>query len=155
MPLDALILLDTNIILQLVRNNMMSQQLEADYRLISRPNGNLISYVTVGEMYALSLKLGWGEDKIARLNEILDALVIININKPNVVENYARINYFSEKVMKPARPLGQNDIWIAATAKTVGAWLMTTDKDFDHLHPKYLKRILIDAKTGETIDRTS
>jgi len=43
MPLDALILLDTNIILQLVRNNMMSQQLEADYRLISRPNGNLIS----------------------------------------------------------------------------------------------------------------
>jgi len=105
-------------------------------------------------MYALSLKLGWGEDKIARLNEILDALVIININKPNVVENYARINYFSEKVMKPARPLGQNDIWIAATAKTVGAWLMTTDNDFDHLHPKYLKRILIDAKTGETIDRT-
>ncbi|HID99299.1 MAG TPA: PIN domain-containing protein, partial [Thiotrichaceae bacterium] len=105
--------------------------------------------------YTLDNVLGWGEDKIARLNEILDALVIININKPNVVENYARINYFSEKVMKPARPLGQNDIWIAATAKTVGAWLMTTDNDFDHLHPKYLKRILIDAKTGETIDRTS
>jgi len=33
MPVDALILLDTNIILQLVRNNMMSQQLESDYRL--------------------------------------------------------------------------------------------------------------------------
>jgi predicted nucleic acid-binding protein len=152
MPLNALILLDTNIILQLVRNNKMSQQLESDYRLITRPNSNLISYVTVGELYALSLKLGWGSEKIARLNEILDDLVIININKPNIVENYARINYFSEKVMKPARPLGQNDMWIAATAKTVGAWLMTTDNDFDHLHPKYLQRILIDAKTGETID---
>ncbi len=61
MPVDALILLDTNIILQLVRNNMMGQQLESDYRLISSQNSNLISYVTVGEMYALSLKFGWGE----------------------------------------------------------------------------------------------
>ena len=152
MPIDALILLDTNIILQLVRNNMMGQQLESDYRLISSQNSNLISYVTVGEMYALSLKFGWGEEKIARLNEILDDLVIIDINKPNVVDNYARINYFSEKVMKPARPMGQNDIWIAATAKTLGAGLLTTDNDFDHLHPKYIQRILIDAKTGETID---
>jgi len=140
MPVNALILLDTNIILQLVRHNMMSQQLESDYRLISRPNSNLISYVTVGEMYsrfkflpktwtsnALSLKLGWGEEKVARLNAILDDLVIIDINEPNVVDNYARINYFSEKVMKPARPIGQNDIWIAATAKTLGAVLLTTD----------------------------
>jgi len=97
-------------------------------------------------MYALSLKFGWGEEKIARLNEILDALVIIDINKPNVVDNYARINYFSEKVMKPARPMGQNDIWIAATAKTLSAWFMTTDNDFDHLHPKYLQRILISCE---------
>lgn len=152
MPVDALILLDTNIILQLVRNNMMSQQLESDYRLISRPNGNLISYVTVGEIYALSLKFGWGKEKIVRLNAILDDLVIININEPNIVDNYARINYFSEKIMKPARTMGQNDIWIAATAKTLGAYLMTTDNDFDHLHPKYLQRILIDANTGKTID---
>ncbi len=43
-------------------------------------------------------------------------------------------------------------IWIAATAKTLGAGLLTTDNDFDHLHSKYLQRILIDAKTGETID---
>jgi len=152
MPIDALILLDTNIILQLVRNNMMSQQLESDYRLISRPNSNLISYVTVGEMYALSLKLNWGKEKIVRLNEILDNLVIININKPYIVDNYARIDYFSEKIMKPARPIGQNDIWIAATAKTLGACLMTTDNDFNHLHPKYIQRILIDAKTGKTIN---
>jgi len=53
--------------------------------------------------------------------------------------------------MKPARPMGQNDIWIAATAATLGAWLMTTDEDFEHLHPKYIQRISIDAKTGETI----
>ena len=53
--------------------------------------------------------------------------------------------------MKPARPMGQNDIWIAATATTLDAWLMTTDEDFDHLHPKYIQRIKIDAKTGKTI----
>jgi tRNA(fMet)-specific endonuclease VapC len=53
--------------------------------------------------------------------------------------------------MKPARPIGQNDIWIAATATSLDAWLMTTDNDFDHLSPKFLKKISIDPKTGKTI----
>jgi tRNA(fMet)-specific endonuclease VapC len=79
-------------------------------------------------------------------------LIYISISEPTIVNNYAKINYFSEKIVKPARPMGQNDIWIAATAATLGAWLMTTDDDFDHLHPKYIQRIKIDAKTGETIE---
>ncbi|TGO02849.1 hypothetical protein PN36_18095 [Candidatus Thiomargarita nelsonii] len=149
-PENAFILLDTNIILQLIRKNIVSEQLESDYKLISRPNGNLISYVTVGEIYALSLKFDWGKQKIATMNELLDAMVIIEISEPDVVDNYARINYFSEKIMKPARPMGQNDIWIAATAASLGALLMTTDDDFKHLHPKYIKIIAIDANTGET-----
>jgi len=43
--------------------------------------------------------------------------------------------------------MGENDIWIAATAKVTGAVLLTTDKDFDHLHGKYLTRIWIDPKS--------
>jgi hypothetical protein len=60
-PENAFILLDTNI--QLIRKNIVSQQLESDYKLISRPNGNLISYVTLGEIYALSLKFDWGKPR--------------------------------------------------------------------------------------------
>ncbi|MDM8558332.1 PIN domain-containing protein [Candidatus Parabeggiatoa sp. HSG14] len=151
-PVDAPILLDTNIILQLIRKNIVSQQLESDYKLISSPNHNLISYITVGEMYALSLKFCWGEQKIANLNTLLGAVVIVDISGPSLANNYAQIDYFSGNIIKPARPLGQNDLWIAATATTLGAWLMTTDNDFDHLHPQFIKRIKIDAKTGKTVN---
>ena len=148
-PVDDLILLDTNIILQLVRKNIIGQKIESDYKIRHyHPNRSIISIITVGEMYALSLKFNWGKQKIARMNELLNAMVIIDISEPDIVENYARINYYSEKIMKPARPMGQNDIWIAATS--LGAWLMTTDDDFEHLHPKYIQRIPIEANTGET-----
>ena len=36
------------------------------------------------------------------------------------------------------------DRWIAATAKAADATLLTTDKDFDPLHPRYVERIWID-----------
>ena len=38
----------------------------------------------------------------------------------------------------------QNDLWIAATAKALDAHLVTTDKDFDVLHPDHLRRTWID-----------
>ncbi len=34
--------------------------------------------------------------------------------------------------------MGKNDLWIAATASVTGVTLMTTDGDFDHLHPVHL-----------------
>jgi len=53
--IDELILLDTNIILQFIRKNIVGQQIETDYQFRSRPNRSLISRVTVGEMYALAM----------------------------------------------------------------------------------------------------
>ena len=43
--------------------------------------------------------------------------------------------------------MGDNDVWIAATAAAAGAYLLTTDKDFDHLHPTYVQREWIDPAT--------
>jgi tRNA(fMet)-specific endonuclease VapC len=39
--------------------------------------------------------------------------------------------------------MGNNDLWIAATASLLGASLMTTDADFDHLNDVFLKVIKI------------
>lgn len=35
--------------------------------------------------------------------------------------------------------MGKNDLWIAATASILGAKLLTTDNDFEHLNGKYLE----------------
>ncbi|XHR98373.1 PIN domain-containing protein [Mucilaginibacter sp. UC70_90] len=34
---------------------------------------------------------------------------------------------------------GKNDLWIAATAALLGLTLVTTDKDFDHLHQIFME----------------
>lgn len=43
--------------------------------------------------------------------------------------------------------MGKNDLWIAASAKAAGAFLLTTDNDFDHLFD--------DVLDGASIDPTS
>lgn len=43
--------------------------------------------------------------------------------------------------------LGQNDMWIAATAHVLDCELVTTDKDFDHLHGAKLRRRWIDPNS--------
>ncbi len=43
-----------------------------------------------------------------------------------------------------ARNMGKNDLWIAATAHILGAKLLTTDGDFNHLDGVFLdlKKVL-------------
>jgi tRNA(fMet)-specific endonuclease VapC len=42
----------------------------------------------------------------------------------------------------------ENDLWIAATAAASDAILVTTDKDFDHLHENgHLRRIWVNPAT--------
>lgn len=38
------------------------------------------------------------------------------------------------RVGMSARNMGKNDLWIAATASALDLTLLTTDRDFDHLH---------------------
>jgi len=60
---------------------------------------------------------------------------------PDVFEAYAAIDAFSESI---GISMGKNGVWIAAAAQTLQALLLTTDKDFDHLHPIYISRDWID-----------
>jgi len=147
-PIDDLILLDTNIILRFVRTNLVGRRLESDYKFRSRLNRSLSDYCWINICACHEI---WGGRKKAYLNTRLNELAIVDLNLSGIIDTYARIDYFSEKMVEPARPMGQNDIWIAATAATIGVCLMTTDNDFDHLHSKYIQRIKIDAKTGKTI----
>lgn len=44
--------------------------------------------------------------------------------------------------------MGKNDLWIAAVAYVTGFELITTDADFDHLHPDFVTRLLIETSRG-------
>lgn len=141
MPSPVGYLLDTNVLLELLRGNDLGQALDARFGLRSSLGSSMICVVTVGEMLALARKFGWGTTKSDKLRRMLDQLVWIDISAPQILDAYAEIDHFSET---KGRKMGKNDIWIAATAKVTGIPLLTTDPDFDHLEGIHLTRIWID-----------
>jgi tRNA(fMet)-specific endonuclease VapC len=100
----------------------------------------------VGELLAIAERAGWGPVKRAGLEVSLQELIWIDINDRLILAAYASIDSFS---LSKGKVMGKNDIWIAACAAVTGGVLMTTDKDFDHLHPDRIQRIWIDPAMGK------
>jgi tRNA(fMet)-specific endonuclease VapC len=148
MAVDGLVQLDTNILVHLVRGSTVGQRVDDELGLSERSERPLISIVTVGELTSLAAKFGWGSAKRSALDGLVRQLVIVQLHQGDIVERYAEIDHFSEREMRPARPMGQNDMWIAATASAFGATLITTDSDFDHLSPRFVTRVRVDARSG-------
>ncbi len=141
-PEDRSILLDTNIVVLLCRGGEAGQRIDRRYALSSRRSAPLISVVSVGELLTFARRAEWGVKKEARLRELLEHLVIVDINREPVLSAYVEI---SAHIERTGTPMGQqNDIWIAATARASGAVLLTTDKDFDVLHPHLITRAWVD-----------
>ena len=42
--------------------------------------------------------------------------------------------------------MGKNDLWIAATAYASNSVLLSTDKDFAHLHDEWINYVYVDPK---------
>jgi len=96
---------------------------------------------------ALALKRNWGNKRKQQLIDVIAQYIVHPIKMQPILDNYANIDAFSQSklIHKPlpkgvtARNMGKNDLWIAATAYTINAKLVTTDKDFDHLDDSFLK----------------
>jgi tRNA(fMet)-specific endonuclease VapC len=51
-------------------------------------------------------------------------------------------------MVEHGHPIGDNDVWIAATAAASGAVLLTADKDFDPMHDVHITRLYFDPHVG-------
>ena len=137
-------LLDTNIVLTYARNTEVTKKLEAKLKLLSGDHRLIISIVSVGELKAFMKKNKWGNKKISQLERLVDKFMVADINVEEIIERYAEIDAFSQGKLEnrkskfTARNMGENDLWIAATASYLDVELITTDKDFEHLNGEYL-----------------
>ena len=123
-------LLDTNVLLALIRAGALGQHIDETYKPRQAKFKPIISVVTVGELLSLARQFAWGAKKTAEIGKLVENLVVEDINTPAIFAAYAEIDHASRAA---GRKMGKNDVWIAATAKVCGATLLTTDKDFDHL----------------------
>ncbi|MGH2360724.1 MAG: PIN domain-containing protein [bacterium] len=143
---SRLLLLDTNIVILLVRGGPLGQAIDRQFQLRGRPDRPLISVVTLGEALAFARQHGWGAANMDRLRALLREFVPVDLNTQQVLERYAEI---SEFLRSNGRTVSNNDVWIAACASAAGATLLTTDRDFDPLHGGYFDRVWIDPENPE------
>jgi len=124
-----------------VRNRDLGKRIDREFGLTSRPDRPLVSIVTVGEALTLGAIWAWGPAKLQALRTMLNEVVVIDLRQGDIVDRYAAV---SAHCRANGLALSDNDRWIAATAKAADAVLLTTDRDFDPLHPAYVDRIWID-----------
>lgn len=141
-------LLDTNVLVHYARGSEVAQTIENTYCFRKAPFKPLICSVTLGELRAFAYGRTWGPEKLEALAAIVRELVVVDIHAPEVIDAYARIAHL---VVKSGKALSDNDKWIAACAHATGSTLVTADNDFTPLVPEFITRVLLDAKTGETI----
>ena len=140
-------LLDTNILVALIRGNRLAQYLDQQYALRASLRECPISAVTVGEILALTRIFGWGTAKVDALYAFFEELVVIDINHPDIYAAYADIEHATVSV---SQQMGKNDVWIAATSRATQMPLLTTDKDFDRLVPNWISREWVDEVHGKS-----
>lgn len=148
-------LLDTSVLLPLVRGKELGRFIDTTYRLRLQPNRHLICAVTHGEISTLADSNRWGAEKRAVLRHMLDSLVTIDVNPaPDMIESYVALLLAAHANPKGSQQnRGENDLWIAAAARASGATLLTMDKHFDQFHPHLLERIYIDETSRLAEDR--
>jgi predicted nucleic acid-binding protein len=137
--------LDTGIILHYVRQSDLSQKIESELNLLSQNVVPVVASVSIGEIEGFVQRGKWGEKKIKRLKNLISKIVVIDITAEDeqlmksyaTLWNYSKNNLPGDKLGKSIG-IGQNDVWIAALAKTANADLVTIDGDFEHLNNKWL-----------------
>ncbi len=143
-----LYLLDTSILLHLIRGKSTGQHIDATFQLRHQVYTPLICIVSHGEIWSLARGNGWGPQKRLALDVMLGNLVTVDIHSDQVIDAYVEIEDASRNVPAGAIEMGKNDLWIAAASKVAGATLLTCDKDFDHLDPGQIRRVYIDPRTA-------
>ncbi len=139
-----LYILDTNILVHYVRASALWTRVRDTYQPLTTDPRPIISVVTVGEIRSLAIQWNWGQKKLDQMEFALAFFKVSAIHDPDLIQVYAVIDAFGEEC---GQPLGKNDVWIAATAAVRGATLLTTDRDFDRLTPRFIARDWIDPDT--------
>ena len=146
----ATYLLDTGILLGFVRGAPFAAYVDKKFSPSTPPNLATVSVASVGELRSFAIRRAWGANKMAALSSLLRSIPVTPITQLSVIQKFAEIDAFNHRQHPTLAPpasghtMGDNDIWIAATASVLKADLLTTDHDFDHLDGVFLRVLYID-----------
>lgn len=143
----SLFILDTNVLLHYLRGSDLNKQIDKKYAPGQHPNISVISIVSVAEIKSLAMRRNWGTERTDRFDSLLRSFPVVDINHEAIINAFAEIdayrtNRHPDKKLPSgtsAQAMGDNDIWIAATASVIKGTLITMDGDF-----RFLDKIFLD-----------
>ena len=139
-------LLDTGIVLLATRQSAASKVIDAQFGLSASSFRPAICEVSVGELLAFANANHWGQPRKAILMDRLKNSLIVPISHPGVHQRWADTQ---TRLQGAGVSVGQNDVWIAATASVTGLTVLSADKDFAKLRALGLvQATVVDPKTG-------
>ncbi len=142
--------LNTGVLLNLVRGKELGTRIDRAYGLSGALQFHTISIVTVGELKVLAERRDWGAEKRDALAIALENLVTVNVESESLVKAYVEVDRACRSIVGGSRTIGQNDMWIASTALLCSLPLITTDRDFLHLHQRLITVHWVDPRDADT-----
>lgn len=148
------VLFDTNILVEIVRGSSRARMALERAGIRDGAVRVVIPAVCAGELLAMQERNAWGRAKRETLERLFKEIPFAPINRPEVWTAYALIQCWTQGVAvsspgqapppKQSRPMGQNDLWIAAIAHATGASLLTGDRGFLPLDGIWFEVILVE-----------
>jgi tRNA(fMet)-specific endonuclease VapC len=87
---------------------------------------------------------GWGPNKLIELEAVFAEMIRVSSGEPEIVKAYGAL--FAQQT-KSGRKIGENDLWIAATAMAINGVVLTCDTDFQNIDVTLVKHIYFDPKS--------
>jgi tRNA(fMet)-specific endonuclease VapC len=113
-------MLDTNVIIKYLSGDKFTKQ------LIDNASSISISVIVVGELHYGAQKSSRTESNMALFTDFLSNFMIVPIDE-NIAAAYGEVK---NQLHKNGVNIPENDIWIAATAKSLNCNLITFDAHF-------------------------
>jgi tRNA(fMet)-specific endonuclease VapC len=128
LPYGVPVLLDTVTILQIIRKNEIGTIIDWTFHISEHWEDFFITAMTVAELLALTQRNNWSARKRRLLEQVFQQIQILDYLDRPIIDAYAELSIIA---LQKGRGVGQNDLWIAAFAKTYDMVLLTMDNDFN------------------------
>ena len=100
--LPPLYLLDTNVLVHLVRGDRVWARIRGRYQPLLADPTPIVSVVTAGELRSLALQFRWGADKIGQMEYCLGYFRRVSIDDPDVIRRTR------SSTRRPSRPAARS-----------------------------------------------
>ncbi len=115
------VLLDTNVVSFVFKGDTRA----SDYAPLLQGHRLAVSFMTVAELYEWAATRGWGDKRVARLEQALSSYLVIPSDAA-LCRSWGRLRSQQRAIGKTIAP---QDAWIAATALRYALLLITHDPD--------------------------